>query len=332
MTRYIKRQRNVLKTVNKAIWVTWERQIRNRSMSNELGVPLYELISERSRLTRYIALSTETLKIFWKERPRTVFVQNPSIVLASLAVISSKLFGFMLLVDSHNSGIYPLERRSRVLNVIADWIMKSADVTIVTNQFLASEVNKRGGEAYVMPDPIPTLITNSRLSEVQPPSILFICSWAEDEPYAEVMEAVRDLDMVLYVTGNYKKSLSPEELKELPKNVVLLGFVDRATYDSYLNSVDVVLDLTTREYCLVCGAYESVSAEKPMIISDTKVNREVFNQGAVYSGSNSASIRVAIQEAITNIDKLTDEVISLKRLHCRNTRESISNLKDLATL
>ena len=53
-------------------------------------------------------------------------------------------------------------------------------------------------------------------------------------------------------------------------------------YVSMLYSVDATIDLTNRENCLVCGAYESVAAGKPMILSKTQALMEYFNKGAVY--------------------------------------------------
>lgn len=288
---------------------------------------LYELTSNRSRMLRYLQLSIRTLKVIREERPSVIFVQNPSIILSFLTILLRPFFKFKVIVDCHNSGLYPLEGQSRVLSEIANWIAKNADLTIVTNAALASDVIEKGGRAYVMPDPLPTLHAPNDVLEIQHDSALFICTWASDEPYSEVIDAVRGLGLTLYVTGNYRKVFSEEQLKELSQNVVLLGFVDRETYDAYLNSVDLVIDLTTRESCLVCGAYEAVAAEKPMIISDTEINRNVFNLGAMYSGSNVTSIRECIREALLNLEELREQTAHLKVQRMEDTKLSVEELR-----
>jgi hypothetical protein len=81
-----------------------------------------------------------------------------------------------------------------------------------------------------------------------------------------------------------------------------------------LNSVDVIIDLTTRENCLVCGAYESIAVEKPMILSKTKALTEYFNKGAVYVEHSIKSIESGIIEAIRRKEELTKQVKELKRI------------------
>jgi len=56
-------------------------------------------------------------------------------------------------------------------------------------------------------------------------------------------------------------------------NLTLTAFIDDNAYVTLLYSCDLIVDLTTREDCLVCGAYESVSAEKPLLLSDTTALR-----------------------------------------------------------
>ncbi len=311
----------------RAIWITWEKQIRNQSMAQELGVPLYEFISERTRMFRYVELSLRTLGALRENKPEVLFVQNPSIVLSFIAILVRPFFGFKAVVDCHNSGLHPLERRSRALNLVADWIAGSADLTIVTNAALASEVHDKGGKAFVMPDPLPNIESKGEILNIESPSLLFICTWALDEPYREVMEAAEGLDATIYITGNYRKAIKEDEVKKIPNNVVLLGFVDRETYDSYLNSVDLVVDLTTRDNCLVCGAYEAVSAEKPMVISDTKINREVFNQGAIYTENDSVSVRRSVLHAISDLDQLAEGVAQLKKQRQESTCNLVRELK-----
>jgi hypothetical protein len=77
----------------KAAWITWENQRRNRELSKSLGIPLFEL-SEIDNISnpfrKYVTGIIKTLKILLEEKPELVICQNPSLVLALFLVF--KLF------------------------------------------------------------------------------------------------------------------------------------------------------------------------------------------------------------------------------------------------
>jgi glycosyltransferase involved in cell wall biosynthesis len=198
--------------------------------------------------------------------------------------------------------------------VLARFIQRHADLTIVTNQPLKEHVDGHGGRAFVLPDRIPRIPEGERRSLKGRINILFICTYAVDEPFRAVFEAARDLpeDVFIYVTGDFrKKGLDPASL---PKNVVLTGFVSEEEYISLLRSVDATIDLTTRENCLVCGAYETVAVEKALILSDTRALRDYFHKGAVYAANTREGIQQAIEDACARREHLKDEVKELKEI------------------
>ncbi|MDD1444339.1 hypothetical protein MEO93_29175, partial [Dolichospermum sp. ST_sed3] len=115
----------------------------------------------------------------------------------------------------------------------------------------------------------------------------------------------------IYVTGNYKKKqVRPDKV---PKNVILLGYISDAEYTEMLYSVDATIDLTTREDCLVCGAYESVAVEKPVILSDTEALRFYFNHGVIHTQNNAEALKNAILNVISNKVVLADQIKVLKK-------------------
>ena len=176
----------------KRIWVTWEVQRRNRSMSKSLGAELNEIIYQHNRIFRYIFSLCHTLKIFITKSPDVIFVQNPSIVLALFSIFYHKLTKVRLVIDAHNAGLFPTPNQFSLLNKIAAFIIKHTPITIVTNSALAEYVKSKGGVPAIMPDPLPefnpTQITRNDSKFFQ---VLFICSWAEDEPYDEVINAAK---------------------------------------------------------------------------------------------------------------------------------------------
>jgi len=320
------------KMVPLGVWISWEIQTRNRSMASALGVPLYELISDRTRLVRYAILLCRTTALLWRYRRQWIFVQNPSIVLAFWTLLIKPFLGLKVVVDFHNSGLFPLEGRSRALMAISSLICRWADLSIVTNSGLAQVVEARGGRAFIVTDPLnETEFAGGQLTKESPSEyLLFVCSWAEDEPWHEVLEAVQKNSRVsrLMVTGNYKKRLSQESINNLPDKVQLLGFVDRNDYIQLMQNALVMVDLTTRKDCLVCGAYEAVAAEVPLLLSDSDVNREVFTGGAIYTLNDSDAIADAMGYALENISTLKSEVKAFKVDYLQRSEHQIGRLKE----
>ena len=297
-------------TAKKTIWITWENQRRNREISGKVGVPLFELYyidDINNRIVKYLKGLLKTTSILLVERPHIIFCQNPSIVLALYLCLLGKIFNLEIVVDAHNAGLFPFECQSRLLNEISILIQKLADLTIVSNNSLEDIVKKNGGKALAVPDPLPTFNNVSKVSLPHPFNVLYICSFSDDEPYDNVLKAGELLgDTIhLYITGNFKKK--KVQFKNIPKNIELLGYISETEYLKMLHSVDATIDLTTRENCLVCGAYESIAAGKPMVISNTKALRQFFNKGAVFTDNTVQGIEGAVRKLQKEYNQLLTE-------------------------
>ncbi len=303
--------------MDKRIWITWENQRRNRELSRALNAGFYEL-KEIDRIKnpvkKYALGILKTIRVLLMEQPSLVFCQNPSLILSAFLTTIRKFGRFKVVVDAHNAGLFPMEGRSYLLGILSRYIQRNADLVLVTNQGLQEHVEKNGGRAFILPDKIPAI-------PMRPPrklsggfNLLFICSYGQDEPYEQVFEAARRLGMKVhvYVTGNHsKKNIDPSSV---PENVTLLGYVSENEYVEMLYSVDATIDLTTRENCLVCGAYEAVAVGKPQILSDTNALRGYFRKGAVYTAHTTQAIADSIIELVSEKDRLKKEAMELKPL------------------
>lgn len=310
-----------------AMWVTWEVQPRNRSMARLLGADLHEIIFNQSRLIKYPILILRTLLLIAKQNPKVLFVQNPSIVLAYIVVLAKKIFSYRLIIDAHNAGIYPLEGKSGFLNAITKIICSHADMTIVTNQALAQQVEVWGGKYFVMPDPLPIYETKrSALRNTNIKTFLLICTWSDDEPFHEIIKAAELLQgkIVLKITGKYQKKLTQDFVLGLSKNIELLGFVSEEQYTHELSLADFTIDLTTRENCLVCGAYESISMEVPGVLTDTSANRSTFEHGFIFTNNDVESVKIALEKALDQYDFYLEDILRMKTIHM----ERVNSLKD----
>ena len=289
------------------IWITWESQRRNREIARALAMPLYEwshVDRLRPRIFKYVVGIAKTLRLLLRERPRLVICQNPSIVLSAGLVAVKLMCGLHVFVDAHNVGLFPAGGRSRLLMLVSRWVQRHADMTIVTNDGLKAKVEATGGRSFVLPDPIPAAPETSIQRLKGSTNVLLICTYADDEPYEVVFEAFRALgpETVLYVTGNPEK-LGGRKLR-LPENVILTGFLPEEDYWSALRAVDVAIDLTTRDDCLVCGAYEAAAVGTPMVLSDTAALRAFFDRGAIFSAHSPEALSAAVREATSRGEQL----------------------------
>jgi len=296
------------------VWIAWETQRRNRTLSQMVRARLFEFDTELHRLLRYPLFLAKTMGVLSASRPSLLLVQNPSLLLALFAVFYGRAFRIPVVVDAHNAGLFPLEGRSRLLNWIAGRIRRMAMTTIVSNVRLAESVVRDGGTAFVMPDPIPQLPPPQSARLRGKSNVLFVCTWAADEPYLQVVEAAElaGSSVCIYMTGrrrNAEKRLSGA----CPDNVVLTDYLSEADYVQMLYSCDVVVVLTKRDNCLTCGAYEAIAAERPLIVSDTPVLRELFSRGALYTDNTAQDIARKIHEAIRRKDELTRDIRLLKQ-------------------
>lgn len=300
--------------VDSALWVTWENQRRNRSLSNRLGIPLYQLEHRGSKIARYGVLCVRTIRLLREKKPSIIFVQSPSIVLACLAILYSKFAHCAVIIDAHNAGLKPTDDRKSILDSVARVTVRNADLTIVTNSALAEYVHRIGGRASIVPDPLPDLQPISHeLTRDGCFRLLFICTWASDEPYEEVIRAAGMLDagIRISITGRYRGQIGPREDIESDR-VSLTGYLPESDFVAELARSDAIIDLTTRDDCLVCGAYEAVAVERPLLTSDTVALREYFNKGTVFCTNDSRSIARGIERIRGKHAELLGQVRILK--------------------
>jgi hypothetical protein len=303
--------------LSRRIWITWESQRRNSTASDALGCKLFVFDLDVTPLLRYPLALVLTCLTFVRERPATIFVQNPSMILAAFAVAYGRRFRIPVIVDTHNAGIEPLRRGPGWQLVLTRFILRRAALTIVSNQALGDTVSEEPGAApvAVLADPIPELPSpRMKPALLGNKNVLFVCAWAIDEPYIEVIKAASLLPPTtfVYITGKSGDKLSAAGV-QAPPNVVLTGYVDEDSYVALVHTCDVILDLTTWEDCLLCGAYEAVAAERSVILSNTAALKSYFHAGALFTDNTHEDIATRIQEALARQDELTERIRGLKQ-------------------
>jgi glycosyltransferase involved in cell wall biosynthesis len=316
--------------ISNAIWLSWEHHRRNYSMSAELGVELYEVdFFHLPVIFRYLVSICKTVVILLRIRPKLIFVQNPSALLSLLIVFFCK----NVVVDAHNVGVISSHGNNIVcylLQRINHYVMRKANVTLVTNDNLAQYVRDKGGRPFVMPDPIPRVMLGEHPRSNINKSVVYICTYALDEPYLEVIKSAQYLhsDIQIFITGNKKGVRLPEVM---PPNVLLTGFIPDNEFLTLLAKSDIIIDLTTREDCLVCGAYEAIAFNKPLILSNTVAQKEFFKNAAIYTENSAKDIAVNIELAIENHAVLQTAIRDFKSEQQEHMTRRLQQLSSLVS-
>jgi glycosyltransferase involved in cell wall biosynthesis len=314
----------------KRVWIAWEQHRRSLELAKVFNCRYYSL--EYEGPMRYAKCFYKTILILVSERPTTLIVQNPSMVLAALAALYKLAFRKkILVVDRHTN--FRLGKKNifsfshLIFMLLHQFTIRVADITIVTNTYLANLVRKLKGAPFVLPDVLPNITPTRKDGLSECFNILLISSFAEDEPIKEVLKAVENsAGMTLYVSGKFEK-LDKEIVTEAPKNVIFTGFLNDEQYINLLFEVDAAMALTTAEFCMLCGCYEAVAAEKPLITSNKSVLLEYFS-GSIFVDNSSKSISDAFKKLIIDFKMQKSCIIDLKKRILVEERIRIDNLEN----
>jgi hypothetical protein len=233
-------------------------------------------------------------------------------VLGAWAACLKPLCGYTLVADLHNEAVEPFIHSFLVYRAMIGLIKRVADVSVVSNAALAGSVASSGGKAYVLPDKVPEMarVSGDRTGGASA-RVVFVCTYALDEPYLAVIEAASLLgpSVDVAITGDYRRL---KAVPDVPPHVTLTGFLPQPDYDRLLRDSDVILDLTEMENCLVCGGYEAVALEKPLVTSDTAALRSHFSRGTVYTTHEPRALAAAMAQALQHRAALAAEMKVLR--------------------
>ncbi|MDZ7833627.1 MAG: glycosyltransferase [Desulfobacterales bacterium] len=312
------------------VWITWERQRRSIELAGILGCDLY--VFDFEGRSRYPKCIYNTLKVFLFSRYKIVFVQNPSMLLAALACLFKWVTRRRIIVDRHTNFRINKQRIVSsdwmVFDLLNNFTIKNADLTIVTNEYLAGIVRDMGGRAYVLPDKLPDL-KKSRDIQLEGFSIFMISSFGGDEPVAEAIVAAGKLEeegVKLYISGNSKK-LDPAIRKKSQGNVTFTDFLSEQDFTDHVYAADAIMALTTADYCMLCGCYEAVAAGRPLITSDKQVLRQYFT-GSVFVENSADGICNGIIELMEDYEICLNNVAILKEKINSEWEQKFSGFKE----
>jgi glycosyltransferase involved in cell wall biosynthesis len=314
------------------IWIAWEKHRRTIELSKALGATLFIFDFDTMYIFRLIKSSLKTFITISKHRPNVLIVQNPSMILATLACILKNIFKYKLVIDRHSN--FRLDNKNsfsmRIFHRLSNYTLENADITIVTNDDAKKIVEEKKGRCIILPDKIPHLSKKADLSLKGKFNIVNISSFSRDEPYEEVIRAASLLgdNIIIYITGNFNK-IDSEIRENLPKNVIFTGFIKEEEFIDLLFNSDIIMDFTTAELTLVCGGYEAMATEKPFITSYTNTLKKYYKNYVYYTNNRASDIASSVLYIRANLEQSKKNMIMLKKEKIEEWEFQFQCLKNL---
>jgi glycosyltransferase involved in cell wall biosynthesis len=281
---------------------------------------------------KYTIFSIKTLYILLINRPEIFFTQNPPIFLSLVALFYCKLTNSKLIMDTHGRGFGGIWQK-HIFKWISKYVATKAHLNLISDSWQEEFLKNCGGKYLYLPDPIPK-IENAYVQNLKGKyNIAVVNSFSPDEPLSEILKAAEILwekneSISFYITGNLRKA-KKEIIEKNPGNVIFTGFIPDDKYVSLLKSSDAIMVLTTDDDSLVCGGFEALAIEKPLILSDTPILTKYFKKGAVFTKTDVKGIVKAVYDALQNKDKLVGDIKILKIEKEEEWNKKLDTLKDL---
>jgi glycosyltransferase involved in cell wall biosynthesis len=195
-----------------------------------------------------------------------------------------------------------------------------------------------GGKPFVFPDPIPSPhASQEKHTESKNNFIVFISSWAEDEPIDEVCTAFINSGLInkgieLIVTGKVKAARLQNSIEcYQAQNIKFTGFVSEEAYWGLLKNSLFNIDLTTRDDCMVCGAYESLAVKNTILLSNNAPTMNYFRDAALYTDNTSLDLKERIKFLYENNAQFKRRaesgLVAIRQQEQENLAEIISQIK-----
>jgi glycosyltransferase involved in cell wall biosynthesis len=278
---------------------------------------------------RYGLSSIRTAVYLAVRRPRAIIVTNPPVFPALLAYPYARLRRAPLLLDSHPDAFRSDGPHSRFLRVHA-WLARRALGVLVTTEDLVRRVEAWGGVGIVVHEPPPV----RRIGTTPPsisgrPRVLVLGSFSSDEPVAEVLAAAGELPEVDFELTGDTRRCPPGIVESATENVNFCGFLNARDYAQAIDRASIVVVLTRwLEWAVPRSAYDAVYGERPLVLTDSPMLRELFPY-AVPVRNEPSSIAAGVRDALARFDELAGLVAAARTLQTNRWNHQLARLESV---
>jgi glycosyltransferase involved in cell wall biosynthesis len=312
---------------------------RPRSIAAALGGEqrtFYDLGIVRRALVplRYLVSGARTFAYLLRHRPRSVIVQTPPMPAAAIVWLYGKVARAPVVIDSHPAS-FGLSGASidRAMLPVLRKLAPRVNGCIVTVDELGQQIEAWGGRPLVLHEAPPAWpeIETPNGSEAPARRVLFIATFAPDEPLEEVLQAAAQLpDVTVAITGDVRK-LPQRQRRAAPPNVEWTGWLSGADYPRALSAADAIVSLTERSQSVPRSAYEAVYAGRPLIVSDWQSMKELFPY-AEHVRNEAGSIAAGIRAALERNAELLASAGEARRLQAERWEDQLLKLRSALEL
>lgn len=299
------------------VWAAPRGSHRSKHLSQHLGADVRHVYLTRKKgwavaPFKYFYQAIATLALLARHRYQLVIVQNPP-VFAALSVYFYTLFSrARFIIDSHTEALLaPVWRWTQPLH---RFLSRRAITTMVTNDHLLELVTSWTAHGFLLRD-VPSTLSTGRPIQLDTAAlnVAVVCSASRDEPIDQVLKAARGLpDVAFFVTGKYDTRSTRHTVEAAPTNVHFAGYLPDEEYYGLLQSVQMVMCLTTENHTHQSGASDALWMGTPIITSDWPVLRAYFHKGTIYTDNTAESLRQAVLRMQHSLPTYQAEVAALR--------------------
>lgn len=317
-------------------FIAWTREdSRARSLAKAFDGELCALFDLRiqGRLVplRYLLSAVRTCAYLLRRRPRAVVVQSPPIPAVALVWAWARLARVPVVVDTHPAS-FETTGIDRAMRPVLAWLVPRTAACLVTTPGLGAQVKQWGGRWLVLHEPPNDWSDRLQARPCSPQRrLLFICTFAPDEPLMPVLEAARSLpDIEFRITGEHFK-IPAQARRSAPANVRWVGYLRGADFVAALEDADVVMSLSSRTDSVQRSAHEAVDALRPLVLSDAPHMHELFPY-AVHVGNDVGSLTAGIADAFARCAELSAAAEAAREAQWRRWDTQSAELRRIAGL
>lgn len=318
--------------MKKRVFLVWAKTARrSTTLAKLLDSKLILLTIDRKglliRLFQYLLLAIRTFFILMKENPDLIICQCPPIQILFPIYCYSKVRKAIFIVDAHTGAFIGKGLHYPIYVRILRFFLRRAHLTIIPNQDLVDYLLPWKISYFILEDGLPNLEVKP-VTEKLEKMVVLVSGGGSDEPIGEVIKAARLVpEMRIFITGAAQPKKEEKLIQNLA-NLTFTGFLPESEYLNLLRQAEIIMVLTTRLNTILCGAYEALSLEKPLILSNTKTLHRHFPKGVIPVENTAEGIAQGIKQAFSVLPQLQTEILQLKSEKTKQWSEKIRQLKE----
>ncbi len=266
--------------------------------------------SKLSTIARYKASALLTIGYLVKKQPRAVIVTNPPVFPALIVWAWCRLTGRPFALDSHPTSFGAKDHRvSQRLLPVHRWLARRAAAVLVTAPEWVEEVDSWGGTGVIVHEPPIDWAKHDARTDG---SVLYVGTFAADEPTDALVDAAASVSAPVYITGDVQKR-PPDLAERAGPNVHFTGYLNGSAFHDKMNAASVVVVLTTEPTSVMRAAYEAVWCQKSLVLTDTPLLRENFPH-AFFASNQPGALVEAVELALQDADTGSQRWVEARRL------------------